>query len=83
MQAALREGRVEVGMTADQIRKGLGPPRTATRFATAGETTEVWTYGQAGGSQLVVYFQRQKPQPDSRVVGVDQFVPATSAPSGD
>ncbi|HVW02900.1 MAG TPA: hypothetical protein VHB77_21250 [Planctomycetaceae bacterium] len=81
MQQALREGRVEVGMTADQVRKGLGPPLAATRFATAGETTEVWTYGQSGGSQLVIYLQRQKPQPDARVVGVDQFVPESSAPA--
>jgi hypothetical protein len=71
---ALREGRVDNGMTAAQVRKSLGVPQSTTRLATEGEVCEVWSYGQAGTAQskLVIYFVKHRSQAAAVVVGIDQ-----------
>ena len=72
LEQALREGRVENGMTGAQVLKSLGTPLTSTRMVSAGQVVEIWTYGQANSSRLVVYLSKRS-APDSKVVGIDQI----------
>ena len=48
LERALREGRVEAGMTGAMVRRSLGEPRSTSRSATSGQIMEVWTYSQGG-----------------------------------
>jgi hypothetical protein len=73
LEKALREGRVEQGMTATQVLKSLGAPLTTTRIASSGQIGEVWTYGQAGASRLTIYLVKRATQIEARVVGIDQL----------
>jgi len=57
---AMRQGRVSVGMSPVQVRKMLGQPGQRSRLATRNEISEVWVYGQPGGNQLAIQFQRRK-----------------------
>lgn len=69
---ALREGRVEPGMTGAMVRSSLGEPRQMNRLATSGLISEIWIYGQAGASRLTIQLSRRPLQPDLRVVEVNQ-----------
>lgn len=68
---AMREGRVEVDMTGEQIRKILGAPSRVTRIATRGRVTEIWSYAEVGFSGLAVRFERGAGEPVSRARAVD------------
>lgn len=71
---AMREGRIIVGMTTEQVRKTLGVPKSSSRVATAGRIDEVWTYGEGGGSRLAVHFLRStETDAAATVVRVSQF----------
>lgn len=68
MERAVEEGRVEPGMTADQVRKAFGAlPTSISRFASNGTITELWVYDGAGVA--VRFTRRNRPEP-SRVVSV-------------
>ena len=54
LEQAIRQGRVETGMTAGNVRRALGEPLSKARAATAGQVAEVWTYGLSDASRLVV-----------------------------
>lgn len=70
LEQALREGRVESGMTAAQVRKGLGEPSTLSRSITAKEVSETWIYGGDGTARIAVRFSRRRGLPDLKVVTV-------------
>ena len=69
IEQAIRDGRVEAGMTAGQVLKSLGQPLSSTRIATAGQVQEVWIYGQSGSS-LVLNLTRALPAAESRVTSI-------------
>ena len=70
LEQAIREGRVEPGMTVSHVRRSLGEPAAQARAATAGQVTEVWRYEFSGSTQLVVRFVRRAAQAEMTVVGV-------------
>ncbi len=70
MERAIREGRVEPGMTSSQVRRSLGEPASLARAATAGQVIEVWRFDLAGSTHLLVRFVRRAGQPDLTVVDV-------------
>jgi hypothetical protein len=72
IERAMREGRVALGMTADQVRKSLGQPASRSRAASAGEVSEVWNYGTPGNSRLSVSLVRRRNQAEPVVVQVSQ-----------
>jgi hypothetical protein len=72
IERAMREGRVAVGMTADQVRKSLGQPASRSRAASAGEVCEVWTYGVPGNSRLSVSLVRRRNQSEPVVIQISQ-----------
>jgi hypothetical protein len=72
IERAMREGRVAVGMTADQVRKSLGQPASRSRAASAGEVSEVWTYGVPGNSRLSVSLVRRRNQSEPVVIQISQ-----------
>ena len=51
-QRAIREGRVEVGFTPEQVTMALGKPDRVYTQKTAASTQEVWAYGGGGGSSV-------------------------------
>ncbi len=71
LERALREGRIEVGMSATQVRQALGLPVRASRFVTAALVQEVWEYG-AGGTRFLVQLSRRKNEPDLTVTTIGQ-----------
>ena len=74
LQQALQEGRVEIGMTAAQVRRSLGVPATTTRIAARGIVNEIWSYQSPGSAQpLMIYLIRRLPAVESTVVGVDRL----------
>lgn len=72
VEQAIREGRIEPGMTAGQVRRALGEPLSLARAITAGVVTEVWSYGQPDTSRLVVRLVRKRRQTEATVVDVGQ-----------
>lgn len=78
VQVAIREGRVERGMTSAQVRAALGgEPASITRMASSTQINEWWIYEDAG---VVVQLARQIRDPERIVVGVARFQPAVTAP---
>ncbi len=74
LEQALQEGRVEVGMTAAQVRRSLGVPATTTRIVARGIVNEVWSYQSPGSAQpLMIYLIRRLPAMESTVAGVDKL----------
>lgn len=56
VQAAVREGRVETGFTAEQARMALGKPGRVYSRKTASSDQEVWEYGGGGGPSVGLGF---------------------------
>ena len=71
LERSLREGRIEAGMSAAQVRKALGLPLNRTRIASSSQVVEVWEYGSAG-TKFVVQLSRRKQQDDFVVTAVGQ-----------
>jgi hypothetical protein len=69
---AMREGRVAVGMSPEQVRKTLGAPDRVARAASVSKVHEVWVFGEGGRGGLAVHFLRYAARgPDeAQVVGV-------------
>lgn len=72
LQQAMREGRVEPGMTAVQVRQGLGEPTTLSRAVSAGAVVEVWTYSLVDSSQIAIRLAKRRGLSDLKVVNVAQ-----------
>ncbi|MGC1272942.1 MAG: hypothetical protein WBC44_04490 [Planctomycetaceae bacterium] len=72
VKLAMREGRVAVNMSPEQVRKTLGTPDQIARAASTAQVHEVWIYGETGRGGLAVHFLRYaaRSSTDSRVVGV-------------
>lgn len=49
VQALVKQGRVDVGFTAEQVRVALGKPDRVYTRKTADSVQEVWSYGRGGG----------------------------------
>ena len=75
---AIRAGRVEEGMTAEEARKALGAPTSVARVVTAGIVTEFWRYSPGDGSQRSIRLERLPGHKDFIVRGV---VPARTEPA--
>ncbi len=48
MQQKIREGKVDVGFTQEQVRLSLGEPTRRYTQQTAAGQSEVWAYGKSG-----------------------------------
>lgn len=69
-EKALREGRIEPGMTGVMVRRAFGPPQSVSRSITAGQIAEVWLYGQPGGGRVTIHLIRGRLQPDLAVTSI-------------
>jgi hypothetical protein len=76
---AIRAGRVEDGMTAEDARRALGAPTSVARVVTAGLITEFWRYAPGDGTQRVVRLERLPGQKDFLVRGVPPPLPEGTA----
>ncbi|MEX1228629.1 MAG: hypothetical protein WEB58_00215 [Planctomycetaceae bacterium] len=56
MERAIREGRVEVGMTRRQIRQSLGAPSLISRARSLRSVDEVWMYRLGATTMLAIQF---------------------------
>lgn len=56
LERAIREGRVEVGMTRQQIRRSLGAPTVVSRVRSLRSVNEVWMYRLSAASMLAIQF---------------------------
>jgi hypothetical protein len=72
LDQAIRAGRVEIGMSAGNLRQSLGAPQRLARSATSGQITEIWTYDQVGSTRLTVRLQRNRRQTEATVTEVSQ-----------
>lgn len=72
LDQAIRAGRVEIGMSAGNLRQSLGAPQRLARSATSGQITEIWTYDQIGSTRLTVRLQRNRRQAEATVTDVSQ-----------
>jgi len=73
-EQALRAGRVEVGMTADMVRRSLGAPNSRARVSSGGEFHEIWSYVTPGTTQqLTIFLVRRWNETESLVVSIDQI----------
>lgn len=61
-----------VGLTADEVRQIQGGPTRVATLISVGGVDEFWTYGEGGGSRLVIQFARRASQRESRVVKIYQ-----------
>jgi hypothetical protein len=63
---AIQEGRVQIGMTDQQVRETLGAkPSSVIRMASAGQIDELWVYSDYG---ITVRFKRRSTSDTSLVV---------------
>jgi hypothetical protein len=70
-EAAIREGRVERGMQAEQVRQALGAaPTSILRTASREKISELWVYRSAG---LVITLARAGSQGEAIVENVDSI----------
>ncbi|MGQ0633174.1 MAG: hypothetical protein ACT4QC_01075 [Planctomycetaceae bacterium] len=72
IEQAIRDGRVESGMTASQVRRSLGEPQTVARSVTSGQVVEVWSFDQAGATRLIVRLRKSRRQSEAVVAEVSQ-----------
>ena len=84
LAAAVKAGRVAVGMTAPQVRAALGAPPVRSRAVSRLTVAEVWVYappaagfsdGLGAGGSIVVHLARPKSRPpeDATVVAVHRL----------
>lgn len=74
LEKAIREGRIEAGMSDSHVRRAHGQPDFVVRAVTAGQVTEVWNYTLAGSSHLVVRLVRKGTRGELTVVDVARSV---------
>ena len=76
---AIRAGRVEDGMSAEEARRALGAPTSVARVVTSGVVTELWRYAPGDGTQRTVRLERLPGQKDFVVRGVPPLPPEGSS----
>jgi hypothetical protein len=64
VRAAIEQGRVEKGMTPEQVEAALGPPDTRRTFGEEAGRVEIWTYPGALASRRIT---RSATETDYRV----------------
>ena len=68
IDAAITEGRIQIGMTGTQVLKTLGTrPSVALRTASAGEITDLWVFQDFG---ITVRLQRRSSNKSAQVVAI-------------
>jgi hypothetical protein len=55
--AAIVDGKVMIGMTADQVRRSWGTPTKINTTITSGRRSEQWVYDWGNGSTQYVYLE--------------------------
>ena len=72
LEQALREGRIEPGMSAEQVQQSLGKPDNLARAYSAGQVTEIWSYGSSPADRLIIQLSRRKHQKQLLVTQIQQ-----------
>lgn len=72
LEAAVSEGRIELGMTGRQVRQAIGVPTAVTRIASRKQIYEIWIYGERDSSRLAVHFLKRDHQPQAKMVAISQ-----------
>lgn len=68
MDEAIQEGRVQVGMTGQQVLRTLGTqPSSTIRIASSGEISELWVFRDSG---ITVRLERSQTNSQARVVDI-------------
>ena len=65
---SLSQTEIRIGMPAKDLNKILGQPRSITRAITGRGTTEIWSFGLVGSSQLVVRLEKKNIDTEPKVV---------------
>lgn len=68
--AAAPSTEINVGMSASNLRKLLGQPRSLARAITANAITEIWSFGPSGSSQLIVRLEQAAGDKEAKVTSV-------------
>ena len=68
VNSSLSQMEISIGMSAKDLRKILGQPRSITRAITGRGVTEVWSFGLVGSSQLVVRLEKKSVDTEPKVV---------------
>lgn len=63
--------RVEPGFSLAQVKELLGDPTSRTRIISAAGITEIWCYGAAGSSRLVIRMERSAIDKTTKVTRVE------------
>lgn len=64
---------VRVGMSGKQLLAVMGTPRRATRLAAKRLISEIWVYGDPGGSRIAVHLVRSRDDGTAAVQGISQL----------
>jgi hypothetical protein len=79
LQLAIQQGKVVPGMTPEQVRRAFGAPARRHTSFSAGRIGHVWVFGESGGKQTTVHFQRESRAAfeQARVIAVGETSPRT------
>jgi len=70
-ELAIREGRLEIGMTASEVRSALGSlPTAMTRAVSRRQISEWWTYADAG---ILVQLAKKNHEEEGRVIRIEKL----------
>ncbi|MED5447838.1 MAG: hypothetical protein VYA62_06390, partial [Planctomycetota bacterium] len=64
---------VQVGMSGKRLLAAMGAPRRMTRLAVRGSISEIWVYGDPGGSRIAVHLVRSRDDDTAVVRGISQL----------
>lgn len=64
---------VQVGMSGKRLLAAMGTPRRMTRLAVRGSISEIWVYGDPGGSRIAVHLVRSRDDDTAVVRGISQL----------
>lgn len=70
LERNIRLGVPTIGMTPAQLLKCLGAPQSVNRFASAGRTTETWTYREGVNTRHSITIERQPRRGTASVIAV-------------
>ncbi len=64
---------VQVGMSGKRLLAAMGAPRRMTRVAVRGAISEIWVYGDPGGSRIAVHLVRTRDADNAVVRSISQL----------
>lgn len=71
-EQAVRDGRLELGMSEQAVREAMGANPTRThRFASSGKILDLWVFEEA---RLIVRLERQRKDENSTVVAIEPII---------